>query len=689
MNRPILVLLAAVALLGAAPAPRGIAAQAPTPHWRPLFHFTPPVNWINDPNGMVYFEGEYHLFYQYNPFGDKWGHMSWGHAVSPDLVRWEHLPVALWEEDGVMAFSGSAVVDWDNTSGFGVGGKPPLVAIYTGHYTSKPLQNQWIAHSNDRGRTWTKFAGNPVLDVNMADFRDPKVVWHQPTKRWIMTLALPAEHKVHFYASPDLKEWRYVGEYGGGGALGGLWECPDLFPLEVEGGGVKWVLIVNLNPGGPAGGSGCQYFVGEFDGATFTPDSPATPEPAFVPKGRVLANFEGSYGDWRAEGDAFGTGPARGALPGQQAVGGYLGNGLANSFLQGDSSRGTLTSPEFEIDAPHLSFLIGGGAHPETRMELWVDGEVARQASGANAEALQWRSWDLRPHQGKRGRLRIVDDHTGGWGHINVDEIILADTPARPPKERALWADFGADFYAAVSWSDIPKADGRRLWLGWMSNWDYANEVPTSPWRGAMSVPRELGLRQTAGGLRLVQRPVRELASLRGPGHRIENTTWSAAATWLAGLPVQGPALEVFLEVEGLAAGDEWGLALATGPAEATTLRWSGATSELSLDRTRSGLVDFHPKFKAIHTAPAPANGGRLDLRLLVDTSSIEVFAAGGQTVLTDLILPSPGPRRLRLDPPAPGAGPRIRNLQVWPLLPPATPEPQNPNKPTANPAGN
>src|SRR5687767_2065816 len=224
--------------------------------WRPQFHFTAATNWMNDPNGMVFYDGEYHLFYQYNPFGDKWGHMSWGHAVSRDLVRWEHLPIALYEENDVMIFSGSAVVDWKNTTGFGKDDKPPLVAIYTGHYTKKPLQNQHIAYSNDRGRTWTKHAGNPVLDIGDKDFRDPKVMWHEGTKRWVMTVAWPTHRKVRFYASPNLKEWTHLSDFGPAGSTSGIWECPDLFPL-----GTKWVLIVNVGSGAPAGGSGCQYFI--------------------------------------------------------------------------------------------------------------------------------------------------------------------------------------------------------------------------------------------------------------------------------------------------------------------------------------------------------------------------------------------------------------------------------------------
>src|SRR5882762_7364686 len=192
----------------------GRGAELYRERFRPQFHFTPATNWMNDPNGLVFYDGEYHLFYQYNPFGDKWGHMSWGHAISRDLIHWQHLPVALAEENGVMIFSGSAVVDWKNTSGFGQNGKPPLVAIYTGHYTTKPLQNQQIACSNDRGRTWTKFSGNPVLDIGEKDFRDPKVFWHEPSQRWVMVAAWPVHRKVRFYASPDLKQWTHLSDFG-------------------------------------------------------------------------------------------------------------------------------------------------------------------------------------------------------------------------------------------------------------------------------------------------------------------------------------------------------------------------------------------------------------------------------------------------------------------------------------------
>jgi fructan beta-fructosidase len=248
--------------------------------YRPQYHFSPRQNWTNDPNGLVYFQGEYHLFFQYNPFGEQWGHMSWGHAVSHDLLHWHELPVALPEQDGIMIFTGSTVVDEQNRSGFCTGGKPCFVATYTGHTPSAgsrhALQTQNIAYSNDRGRTWTKYSRNPILNLNLADFRDPKVFWSERTKRWIMLVSLPDDHKVRMYGSPNLKKWEQLSEFGPAGATGGQWECPELFEMPVNGDGseTRWVLKVGLNPGGLQGGSGEQYFVGRFDRTRFVNDNP-------------------------------------------------------------------------------------------------------------------------------------------------------------------------------------------------------------------------------------------------------------------------------------------------------------------------------------------------------------------------------------------------------------------------------
>lgn len=446
---------------------------------RPQFHFSPAKNWMNDPNGLVYHKGEYHLFYQYNPYGDRWGHMSWGHAVSKDLMHWEHLQVALYEENNVMIFSGSAVVDHNNTSGFGTQENPPMVAIYTGHEPDVK-QTQHIAYSLDDGRTWTKYEGNPVLDLNMLDFRDPKVIWHDDTNRWIMVVALPKEYKVHFYASDDLKTWDFLSEFGPAGSTDGIWECPDIFELPIEGtDDTRWVLEVDIGSGAIAGGSGGQYYVGTFDGTTFTNDNPA---------------------------------------------------------------------------------------------------------------------------------------------------------------EQTLWVDYGADFYAGVSWSDIPEEDGRRIFLAWMNNWQYAQDIPTSPWRSAQSLPRTLKLRQTSDGLRLVQYPVEELKKIRSALlTSLDNTSVSDQQPW------EGAQAEL-LEFKGtlmLNDASEAGITILHGSeGKRTTIGYDTSRSVLFVDRTQSGISDFHDDFASVHEAPLVLDDNALELHVFVDRSSIEVFADNGLISMTNRVFP-------------------------------------------------
>jgi fructan beta-fructosidase len=516
----------ACALLGVAAATIGSqtahAQDAPTyvERYRPQYHFTPATNWTNDPNGLVFYDGEYHLFYQYNPFGNRWGHMSWGHAVSPDLVHWRHLPVAIPEADSVMVFSGSAVVDWKNTSGFGTGGKPPLVAIYTGHRTDRKSQSQYLAYSNDRGRTWTRYAGNPVLDIGVADFRDPKVFWYAPQQKWVMAVALSPAYTIGLYSSPDLKQWTHLSDFGPAGATGGVWECPDLFELPVDGNPKKtrWVLVVNLNPGGVAGGSGTQYFVGRFDGTRFTADN------------------------------------------------------------------------------------------------------VARA--------------------------------------ITSDGATAASTGAH-------WADYGKDFYAAVSWSDVPRGDGRRIWIGWMNNWLYGSDIPTSPWRSAQSVPRSLALRTTGEGIRLVQQPVKELERLRGPRHHLRGRDIQERTQSLARDGIAGKALEIVADLDAGSA-KELGLKVRTGTNEETVIGIDPKAGRLFVDRTRSGDVGFHRDFSGRQTAPLSVRNGRVRLRVFVDWSSVEVFADDGRTVITDQIFAAPESDGVALY--ANGGSARLVSLDAWPL---------------------
>ncbi len=322
-----------------------------TEDFRPRAHFTPAQNWINDPNGLLYYKGKYHLFFQHNPSGILWGNMSWGHSVSSDLQRWEHLPVAIDCTDTTGIFSGSAVVDFNNTSGFGSTDNPPLIAIYTVHQNDESNQSQHIAYSLDEGLTWTKYANNPVLDLGMKDFRDPKVSWNEFTQSWLMTIAKPQEYKIAFFSSPDLKNWEHLSDFGPLGATGGIWECPDLFSLRAPNGDLKWVLLVSLNPGGIAGGSGTQYFIGDWDGKTFSTEQ------------------------------------------------------------------------------------------SETK-----------------------------------------------------------------------WIDYGRDNYAGVTFHNAP--DNRRIFLAWMSNWDYAAKLPSPIWRGSMTTPRELALVDYNNDLHLSSLPTREVTEV-------------------------------------------------------------------------------------------------------------------------------------------------------------------------------
>ncbi|MFE7651372.1 GH32 C-terminal domain-containing protein [Streptomyces bottropensis] len=819
---------ATVCVLSAAPLAPPAAAAGTAPYsetYRPQFHFTPEKNWMNDPNGLVYYKGEYHLFYQYNPNGDSWGDMSWGHAVSTDLVHWTELPLALSHDDEEMVFSGSAVVDEDNTTGFGTRRNPPMVAVYTSLHKATGIQSQSLAYSTDRGRTWTKYQGNPVLDIGSKEFRDPKVQWYAPTKSWLMTVSLSTEHKVRFYSSKNLKDWTQLSEFGPAGATGGVWECPDLFPLAVDGDkkNIKWVLVVNINPGGVAGGSAAQYFIGDFDGTKFTAEDDGTYTPpagtvvqdfegtgfgswtatgtAFGPGpaagtldgqqtvsgfdgeglansfhsgdattgtltspsftvdspylnfkigggrhphqlGKVLAGFEGgTYGDWTTTGDAFGPAPATGTLPGQQQVSGFQGGGLVNTFLNGDAGTGTLTSPEFTLDKRYVNFLIGGGNHPAgsadpTALELLVDGQVVRSATGKDAEALDIASWDVHDLAGKKARIRVVDDNTGGWGHLNVDQITLSDTQAQPGAQessvnlvvdgqvvrsatgadsetldwasfdmrpylgrkaqiqlvdmntggwghiladqftaagapalsvlrRAHWADYGKDYYAAVSWENTPGS--KRHMIGWMSNWDYAGATPTSPWRGAQSIPREMALRTVDGRVRLTSEPVNSVKSLRqDPPATATARTVTNTSKALIGPAADGKALDIEATFS-LKDAERFGLKVRTGTAgEETVIGYDTTTQELYVDRTHSGAVNFNSTFPGVQTAPLKAVNGKIRLRILVDWSSVEVFGGDGEAVITDQIFPDPASQGVQVF--AENGSVKLDKATVWQL---------------------
>ena len=263
----------------------------PTPQWRPVYHFTPAKNWTNDPNGLIYLDGVYHLYYQHNPFENKWGHMSWGHATSTDLLNWKHLPVAIPEiekkDTTTWIFSGCAVLDTNNTSGFGTGGKPPLVAIYTADQPKQEKESQFVAYSNDGGLTFTNYEGNPVVDIHKKDFRDPSVIWMDEQQQWVMVVAVPHEHKLQFYSSKDLKKWELMSEFGNQGDTRKIWECPSLTPLYVDGDPSKKKWLIMVSSGNQDAATGMQYFTGDFDGKTFKNDNPAEHQ-QFVDYGRTF-----------------------------------------------------------------------------------------------------------------------------------------------------------------------------------------------------------------------------------------------------------------------------------------------------------------------------------------------------------------------------------------------------------------
>jgi sucrose-6-phosphate hydrolase SacC (GH32 family) len=649
----------ALALSGAAcrtsggPATNDASASYDEPY-RPQYHFTPPTGWIGDPSGLVYEGGRYHLFY-------------WGHAVSRDLVHWEHWPRALRESDGVGVMSGSVVVDSANTSGFGSAANPPMVAIYSGFHHADRRQTQDIAYSLDGGRTWTKYAGNPVIDIGSTEFRDPQVFWYEPDGRWLMVVALAEEMKVRFYASDDLKEWTFLSDFGPAGAVNGVWECPDIFPLPVDGDPdrIKWVLQVDVQP------TGGQYFVGDFDGTTFRADDHfrgVIEASRAVPPGILFEDFEGEdYVGWTVSGEAFGEGPATGKLPGQNPVLGFQGRGLVNSFLGGDDPHGMLTSAPFEIEKPYINFLIGGGTHPEeTSIDLLIDGHAVRRQTGTNTEALQWASWDVRDLTGREAVIRIVDRKSGGWGHILVDHIMFAEAPADPGgRVPAHWIDYGNDFYAVRSWHGAPN-DHPRVWIAWMSNWQYAQDTPTSPWQGQQSIPRELSLHEDASGkVFLAQRPLDGLQVLRDKHTHLSSRELREGEVDLTADGIRGTSLEVVAEFE---PGDAsaFGLLVRRGADEETVIAYDIDRQELYLDRTRSGDVGFSPNFPGIHAGPLMPDGGRIRLHVFVDRTSVEVFGNDGRIVISDLIFPDPSSDGLALF--TRGGTVRLVSLDVWEL---------------------
>lgn len=444
--------------------------------FRPVYHHTPAYGWMNDPNGMFYKDGVYHLYFQWNPYGSVWGNMHWGHSTSTDLMHWKFEGCAIVPDAWGAIFSGSCVVDHENTAGFG---KEAVVAFYTSAKASPwgDVQSQSMAYSLDNGKTFVKYEGNPILTSSEKDFRDPKVFWYAPGKHWVMMLAV-GQH-MEIYSSVNLKEWKKESEFGAmQGAHGGVWECPDLVEIPVEGTREKkWVLICNLNPGGPFGGSAAQYFVGSFDGKKFVNESPT----------------------------------------------------------------------------------------------------------------------------------------------------------------QTKWMDWGKDNYATVTWNNAP--DGRCIALGWMSNWQYANNVPTRQYRSANTLARDLTLYREGQELYLKSTPSVEVKKARGKKVSIPSFRVSEKHEIVNLFEEKQGAYEVEILIQNAGA-SKIAFCLLNDKGEKVSMYYDLNRKQFVMDRSESGTVDFSKDFPAVTVAPANVDK-ELTLRLFVDRSSIEAFGEDGKFVMTNLVFPS------------------------------------------------
>ena len=421
--------------------------------YRPIYHHTPAYGWMNDPNGMFYKDGIWHLYFQHNPFGSQWENMTWGHSTSTDLVHWTFEGDPVQPDVWGAIFSGSAVVDKENTAGFG---KDAVVALYT---SAAESQIQSMAYSTDNGKTFTKYEGNPVITSNVPDFRDPHMFWNEDIKKWNMILA--AGQHMEIYTSDNLKEWKLESSFGAEyGNHGGVWECPDLMKMKVKGTDKeKWMLICNINPGGPFGGSATQYFIGDFDGYKFVCD----------------------------------------------------------------------TKPEV-----------------------------------------------------------------------------------------TKWMDYGKDHYATVTFDNAP--DGRHVAIAWMSNWQYANLVPTKQYRSCNSIPRDLGLFEYDGDIYCSVLPSPEMTAAR-------KTKKPGKAITEACELIVNPKRDVTI------------ITLSNDKGEEVVMKYDAKAKTFSMDRTNSGKMDFSTDFPAV--TEAPTFGKISQLRIFIDKSSIEVFDAEGKMAMTNLVFPN------------------------------------------------
>ena len=475
--------------------------------YRPNFHFTPKKAWMNDPNGMFYKNGYYHLYFQHYPDGNTWGPMHWGHAISTDMVTWKEMPIAIYPDEKGYIFSGSAVVDVNNNSGFSKNGIEPIIAMFTYHDMEGEkagktnYQSQAIAYSLDEGQTFTKYSENPVIkNPGIKDFRDPKMVWDSIHEKWLMVLA--AGQKIMFYSSSNLKDWKLESDFGEGiGAHGGVWECPDFFPMVVKGTDeVKWVLLVSINPGGPNGGSATQYFVGDFDGNEF----------------RIDNSFE---------------------------------NDLNNS------------------------------------------------------------------------------------------------------EHKSIWIDYGRDNYAGVTWSNIPDSNGRKLFMGWMSNWEYANVVPTETWRSAMTVARQIELQKVNASYRLLFQPVKELTNYRSTKFKKESIAIKGDTKIIDSKAIDLSSTEINFKISNLK-NSGFSFKLTNKQGDTLAFGYNYSNKNFFVDRRKSGKTAFSEKF-----SDRVSMANRISINpdfigtIILDKTSIELFFDNGETVMTEIFFPNSPFDKLSIEP--------------------------------------
>jgi fructan beta-fructosidase len=437
--------------------------------YRPYIHFTPKSGWMNDPNGLVFYKGNYHLFFQHYPYGTQWGPMHWGHAISNDLLHWKELPIALYPDSLGYIFSGSAVCDIANTSELGTKNNPPLIAIFTQHNETEnkkgsiTFQNQSIAFSLDEGQTWHKYKKNPVIkNPGITDFRDPKVIWYESEKKWIMVLAV--KDHVSIYSSKNLLQWQWESDFGKNeGSHAGVWECPDLFTLTHNDKKV-WVLTVSINPGGPNKGSATQYFVGSFNGKSFTSN-----------------------------------------------------------------------------------------------------------------------------------------------------------------QQKTKWIDYGRDNYAGVTFSGTGD---RKIFVGWMSNWDYANFVPTKEWRSAFTIPRNLSLKKIANEYYLASNPIEELDKLI---IKKESTAFTSTAYTLNAATI----LDLYVNSK-----SNFTIQLENELHEKIITGFTFKQNEFYVDRTKAGNTTFSDNFSSKSVTKRIAEDSLIHYKLLIDKTSVEIFADDGLNTITEIFFP-------------------------------------------------